>query len=399
MPSQSQKHILNNRIPYIGAHLSRSKGYVNVFENAVRIGANVIQLFSGSPRSLTRVHDVITTQPKRLEDLLAARDTYVRPTQRKNNPEPNQTTDTTSPNVRLFFHAPYFINLSNPVPKKVQLHAEILRQELEVCELAGGEGVVVHTGKRKASDGQTDESAYKTFVTTVQSALEQFHGTSRVLIETSAGEGNSIGVSVEDFVRLYAGSGFTKTEQRDRLGVVIDTCHVFGSGYDISTAENAAKFIHTLHYIHNLPVSCVKLIHLNDSKGTLGSLTDFHENIGKGHLFANHRMDGLETFMKMYVPHGVPFVLETPSEKNRPAKGKEGGIHMEEIAMCKLVWLNVCKKDAISAEPTDTPSSGKAIATSLQVPDKHLPISRVIRKKTTRTKRPAPNERTMKKVE
>ena len=322
--------------PHFGAHLSRAKGYLHALHHAERIGATAIQLFAGSPRQLTRVYDLVQRDPARQEELRAVQD-YTRP-----------TSSGGPPRVRLFFHAPYLINLSHPDKSKRKLHAQILCQELQVCALAGGEGVVVHTGKRKVKEGQTEESAYTTFVQTIQDALYLYDITPitvattyttpppRILIETSAGEGNSIGVSLHDFARLYLHSGFTANERKHRLGIVIDTCHVFGAGYDLSTAVHAQQFLHTFHHVCRLPVSHVKLIHLNDSKGALGSLTDFHEHLGDGQLFANPkgRYDGLKELIRLYVPRGIPFVLETHDQA--PYSRYE-----DEIRLCTKVWASL----------------------------------------------------------
>lgn len=322
--------------PHFGAHLSRAKGYLHALHHAERIGATAIQLFAGSPRQLTRVYDLVQRDPARQEELRAVHD-YTRP-----------TSSGGPPRVRLFFHAPYLINLSHPDKGKRKLHAQILCQELQVCALAGGEGVVVHTGKRKVKEGQTEESAYTTFVQTIQDALSLYDKTPttvattytapppRILIETSAGEGNSIGVRLHDFARLYLHSGFTANERKHRLGIVIDTCHVFGAGYDLSTAVHAQQFLHTFHHVCRLPVSHVKLLHLNDSKGALGSLTDFHEHLGDGQLFANPkgRYDGLKELIRLYVPRGIPFVLETHDQA--PYSRYE-----DEIRLCTKVWASL----------------------------------------------------------
>jgi deoxyribonuclease-4 len=366
---------MNRHTPFFGCHMQRTKGYINTFQRAVDIGANVIQVYSGNPRRLIRVQEELQKSDGRLNDLIAAREQYVAPPLTPSAQENNRSKTQPSPDhdgprhkhgspphVRLFFHSPYLINLSNPDASKMDLNVEILRQELEVCELAGGEGVVVHTGKRKRDDGQTTEDAFKTFVQTIQRALQNFKGQSRVLIETSAGEGNSIGVSVDDFAWLYMHSGFTATERRERLGIVIDTCHVFGAGYDISQPDVVRRFVYTLHQKHKIPVSHIKLIHLNDSKGVLGSLTDFHQNLGMGELYANQNYEGLKELMRMYVPLRVPFVLETPAagrkttlfptasptcprkadaESERPAMvpaPTTSNMHQHEIALCHQLW-------------------------------------------------------------
>ena len=286
MPSSSTA-ITTTTYPPIGAHLARNRasgGYVGAVQAAVALGADCLQVYASPPRQLTFVCDALTAAD--VDDLKHARTLL----------------DETG--VQLFLHTPYTINLCDTT--RLLLNARVLRQQVELCNKVGGKGVVVHTGTRKVPH-QTDAQAHHVYVQTVQQALKGYTGTARVLIETSAGKGNSIGVSVDDFARLYnavvAGVGGDKT-----LGVCVDTCHVYESGYDISRPHVAATYLHALHAQLKGGKRAVKLVHLNDSKKWVGARVDRHEHLGKGGVF-QHSYDTLRVLQYIYAR--VPFVLET----------------------------------------------------------------------------------------
>lgn len=290
---------------HIGSHLSRSGGYYNALQDARSIGANCLQLYTNAPQRLTFAMDVLNNEQR--ADLAKAKQ-YL------------QHSHTTKDPMLLFIHSPYTINLCDT--RKMTVNATVLRQQLEVCELAGGEGVVVHTG----TQGKEQElhHAYETYVRTVRMAMHGFSGRSRVLVETCAGQGRSIGVKVEAFARLY--NGFSREERERQMGVVIDTCHVFAAGYDISTADGVRAFCTEFH--HHISPNDVRLIHLNDSKKACGTCVDRHAHLGEGFVFKSST-DALVQLFAMYA--SVPFVLETHDKKPYPT-------YATEIALCKELY-------------------------------------------------------------
>lgn len=296
---------------YIGAHMSRANGYSNALNDARRIGANCVQLYTNAPQRLTFAIDVLKDEQR--ADL-------ARTKQYLTDSHTNRTSGGINEPMHLFIHTPYTINLCDV--RKMTLNSTVLRQQLEVCELAGGQGVVVHTG----SQGKEQElhHAYETFVRTVRMAIHDFKGKSRVLLETCAGQGRSIGVKSDAFGRLY--NGFTSSEREQHMGIVIDTCHVFAAGYDISTVKGVQNFYREFH--HHIPFHDVRLVHLNDSKKACGTCVDRHEHLGKGFVFESS-MDALVELFRLY--SNVPFVLETHDKQPYT-------VYAKEIALCKALY-------------------------------------------------------------
>lgn len=315
--------------PPIGAHLSRTKatGFHGAVLDAVQLGADAVQVFACPPRQLTLVYDADTDDLRSTQQLLRTH------------------------KVQLFVHTPYTINLCDP--SKQALNACVLRQQLDLCSALGGSGLVVHTGTRKVATGQTEQDAHKTYVGTVARALHGFawrkytyghyEGSGRLLIETSAGKGNSIGVSVDDFATLYNAvvSGVQPVHHK-HLGVCVDTCHVYESGYDISSPATTYAYTRRLHKRLTGGKAAVKLVHLNDSKKWVGARVDRHEHLGDGGLYGQS-YDGLRALQAVY-PR-VPFVLETHDTPPYTAH------YAKELALFRTVYHNTHATTPDPAEP------------------------------------------------
>jgi deoxyribonuclease-4 len=127
----------------------------------------------------------------------------------------------------------------------------------------------------------------------------------QILLETTAGQGNSLGCRFEHFARIIK-----MVEEDEKVGVCLDTCHAFAAGYDISTAEGYEATMEEFQRIIGL--DRLRLIHLNDSKGAAGTSVDRHEHIGQGHL-------GVKPFRLLLQDNrlaDLPFILETPKGKD-----------------------------------------------------------------------------------
>lgn len=290
---------------FIGADLSRVGGYTKAIQDALALNANCIQLFTNSPRRLDFAMDKL--KPNDYADLERAR---------------SITTNTQQP-FKLFIHSPYIMNMCDM--RKMTLNAKLLHQQLQVCDLVGGIGVVVHTGSN--TQKYPTHHAYEIYVRTIREALKNYTGPSRILLETSAGQGHSIGVSIEAFSRLYL--AFSDEERRQKLGIVIDTCHIFAAGYDISTSKGVQDFHNAFHTF--IPKEDVKLFHLNDSKKECGTCVDRHTHLGDGFVFEKS-MDALKELFKLY-PH-TPFVLETHDKHPYP-------LYRKEIELCHQLYQDV----------------------------------------------------------
>ncbi len=198
-------------------------------------------------------------------------------------------------------HDCYLVNLAAPRWAVWKKSVAAFRVELERAERLGIPFLVTHPGSH-AGAGEAEGMCR------VAEALNELHASLpssgvRILLETTAGQGTSLGYQFEQLAVILA-----KVEQAARVGICLDTCHVFAAGYNIRTPDGYRRTLKELDAC--LGLERLKAIHLNDSKGGLGSRVDRHEHIGKGRL-------GLAPFRRFLndsrLPR-VPMILETPKD-------------------------------------------------------------------------------------
>jgi deoxyribonuclease IV len=201
----------------------------------------------------------------------------------------------------VFAHANYLINLATPVPAEWQRAVDVFHDELERAEALGLPFVVIHPGSHR-------EAGLAEGVRRVARAIDVLHERLRghrvrIVLENTAGGGASIGRSLEELARVIGA-----VQEPDRVGVCLDTCHLFAAGYDI---RSRAGYRATMaECARRLGIGRVLAFHLNDAKQPLGSGLDRHEKIGRGHL-------GVEPFRWLVNDRRfarVPMALETPKD-------------------------------------------------------------------------------------
>jgi deoxyribonuclease-4 len=196
-------------------------------------------------------------------------------------------------------HDSYLINLGSPEPVVLQKSLDAFADEIERCERLGIPFLVFHPGSHV---GSGEAAGLQRIADSLNAVLGQKPKCkTQVLLENTAGQGSNLGSRFEQLAEILA-----KTENPNRLGVCLDTCHLFAAGYDLRTRPAYETTFHEFDAIVGL--ERVKVFHLNDSKKGLGSRVDRHENIGKGEL-------GLEPFrFLLNDPRfaGLPMLLETP---------------------------------------------------------------------------------------
>jgi deoxyribonuclease-4 len=171
-------------------------------------------------------------------------------------------------------HSTYLVNLCSEDPEIRKKSWDALADELDRCEQLGVRWLVFHPGSH------TDETeGIKIVAEGMAQALERSPGKSRLLIETTAGQGATLGWRFEQVAAIREG---VPTSLRRRVGVCVDTCHVHAAGYDICTRKGYEATFRELEATVGL--SHVEAFHLNDSKKPRGSRVDRHEHIGKGEL-------------------------------------------------------------------------------------------------------------------
>lgn len=272
---------------YLGAHVSVAGGLANGISAANILGINTIQIHPTPPQRWTSK----AISEEAISEMAIA--------QQSSNVE------------RIFAHAIYLINLAQPDKQKFHLGKLSLVHYLNFMEqlqqtvqpkspnfIAGG--VVVHVGS--AIHYATKTEALERAAYGINWILEQAPGNSMLLLESSAGAGQVIGEKLEDLMWLRE-----QTEQKNRVGIALDTEHMFASGYNWVQTE---EVIHEIEQI--IPIELVKVIHLNDSKVECGSKKDRHENLGEGFI-GEEALKRIVTHQKL---QAIPMVLETPRMKD-----------------------------------------------------------------------------------
>ncbi len=263
------------RTPRLGAHVSVAGGLVTAPGRGLRIGADVIQIFS---KSNTRW----TGRPLEEEEARAFREESVR---------------TGVETVAI--HCAYLINLAS-AKKSVRTRSHYaLEDEARRAAMLGVPYLIMHPG----SSGEDPEETGEARLSAALRAFGRFPRGVTLLLENTAGQGNSIGRSMEQLRRLIDASGAPPD-----VAVCLDSAHLFEAGYDISVDEGWEELLGELARLALLPL--VRLWHLNDSKTVLGSRVDRHAHIGDGNI-------GLSGFRRIVNHPGfrkLPMLLETPKD-------------------------------------------------------------------------------------
>ncbi|KUN25579.1 endonuclease IV [Streptomyces corchorusii] len=217
--------------------------------------------------------------------------------------------------VPAYVHAPYLINFGSHTEATVERSVESLRHSLRRGREIGALGVVVHTGS--ATGGRTREVALKQVRARLLPLLDELtHDDDPfLLLESTAGQGASLCSRTWDF-----GPYFEALDAHPKLGVCLDTCHIFAAGHDLTGPDGMHRTLDLL--VDTVGPGRLKLIHANDSKDVVGAHKDRHENIGAGHIGE----DPFRALMTHPATEGVPLVIETPG-------GKEG--HAADVERLK----------------------------------------------------------------
>ena len=257
----------------IGCHLSSAKGFLAMAKAAEEIGASTFQFFTRNPRGGAAKEWMKTD----VQAMIA----YF------------EKADIAKP----LAHAPYTLNACAKDEAIRNFALETFADDLKRLEMIPGALYNFHPGSHV---GQGAEYGIELIATLLNRTLWPDMGTT-VLLETMAGKGSEVGRNFEELRCII-----DRTELSDKLGICLDTCHVWDGGYDI--VENLDGVLAEFDEIIGL--ERLKAIHLNDSMNVCGSHKDRHEKIGQGKI-------GLEAFARI-INHpklkGVPFYLETPNE-------------------------------------------------------------------------------------
>lgn len=269
----------------LGAHVPVAGGLAKrPFAYAEAIKAEVIQIFVTNPRGWARTNGD-PAQDEVFRATCAERD------------------------ISAFIHAPFLINLGSPNSNTYENSLASTAHALERAAAIGAQGVVIHTGS--AVDPDHVERAWKQIHEGMMPILQSLGDQApMLLLEPTAGQGQSLCRTLDDLT-----SYFDALEWHPKVGVCLDTCHVFAAGHDISIKGGMRTTFDLLFSIAGK--ERLRLIHVNDSMDVCGSLKDRHASIGEGHIGTN----AFKEMMRLPELIDVPMVLETPG--NEPEHGSE----------------------------------------------------------------------------
>lgn len=257
----------------IGCHLSASKGFTNMGEEALKINANTFQFFTRNPRG---------GQAKKIEenDVLG-----LLKIMKENN------------FAKILAHAPYTLNLCSADSKIREFAKNTMLDDLKRMEYVPGNMYNFHPGSHV---GQGIEVGINFIIDALNEILQKEQSTT-VLLETMAGKGSEIGRSFEEIKTIIDG-----VHLKEKLGVCLDTCHVNDAGYDI--VNNFDGVLDEFDRI--IGIEKLKAIHINDSMNPIGSHKDRHQKIGEGTI----GIDAFERIINNEKVKHLPFYLETPHD-------------------------------------------------------------------------------------
>ena len=257
----------------IGAHLSASKGFTHMLDEALSIGANTFQFFTRNPRG-GKAKDIDEQDIK----------TFLQKAQ-----EVNFGT--------ILAHAPYTLNCCSAKPEVRRFALETFQDDLTRMEYTPGMLYNFHPGSHI---GQGEDVGIQQICEILNEVLFE-NMTTTVLLETLAGKGSEIGRNFEELSRIIDG-----IELKDKMGICLDTCHVHEGGYDI--VNNLDGVLEQFDKI--IGIDRLKALHLNDSKNPISAHKDRHEKIGEGYI----GIDAFERIVNNKYLKNLPMFLETPNE-------------------------------------------------------------------------------------
>ena len=257
----------------IGAHLSASKGFTHMLDEALSIGANTFQFFTRNPRG-GKAKDIDEQDIK----------TFLQKAQ-----EVNFGT--------ILAHAPYTLNCCSAKPEVRRFALETFQDDLTRMEYTPGMLYNFHPGSHI---GQGEDVGIQQICEILNEVLFE-NMTTTVLLETMAGKGSEIGRNFEELSRIIDG-----IELKDKMGICLDTCHVHEGGYDI--VNNLDGVLEQFDKI--IGIDRLKALHLNDSKNPISDHKDRHEKIGEGYI----GIDAFERIVNNKYLKNLPMFLETPNE-------------------------------------------------------------------------------------
>lgn len=260
----------------IGAHVSAAGGLHNAPKAAAELGLECFQFFSRPPQG---------GKPSKLGEKEA--DVF-------------KQTMADVGITECYIHTPYVLNFASPIPRVRANTVEIIRGELDRGTMLGVRSAMTHIG---SASKVGEEKGIEYTIDGVKKVLKGYKGTTRLLLEMSAGAGAVIGDTFEEMAAILKGV------DDERVGICWDTAHVFASGYDIRTETALNKVLKD--FDKTIGLDLLELSHCNDSKVDLGEKKDRHEHLGHGFI----GKAGFKAIVNHKAFKNVNLILETPHDE------------------------------------------------------------------------------------
>lgn len=263
---------------YFGAHVSIAGGLVNAPLNAAKLGCEVFQIFSRSPHGgwVAPLNDEIAAMFRKNMELCAQRECYI--------------------------HTPYFINFPSGNNRVRYGSISVVREELERGTQLGAKYVMTHSGSYKDLGA---EAGFEQIVDSLVKVFDGYEGTTRLLLEISAGAGMVVGSSFENMAAILD----HKKLKKFPIGICFDTQHAFASGYDLRTPEAVKATFKK--FDDTIGLERLGMFHCNDSMVPFDSHKDRHQHIGEGEIGKK----GFEAILSHPKLKDKNFILETEHDK------------------------------------------------------------------------------------
>ncbi len=267
----------------VGVHVSIAKSIDLAVDRAQEVGCDTFQIFSRSPRGWS-FKDLADGQVKAFREKLE------------------------KSGIRVpVDHMPYLPNLASPKGEHYRRSVDTLKAELHRSGQLGIPYLVTHLGHYH-DEGK--EGGYAGVIGAVNEAFGSVKNDVMLLLETTSGERNTVGGTFEDIRHILDG-----IERGERVGVCFDTCHTFVGGYELRTPEGLGETMD--HFGRVIGLDRLRVVHLNDAVGDLGSHRDYHEHIGMGTIGE----EGFRNILRHPAFARLPLICETPVDERRDDTG------------------------------------------------------------------------------
>jgi len=260
--------------PMVGLHISSAGSLDLAFDRALELGATAFQMFTRNPNQWK-------FKPISDETVSVFRE------KRKS-----------SGFARIVDHMPYLPNLASPEKSTIKISRYTLDEEVKRCDALGIDYLVVHLGSHL---GKGAAVGIANVAEACDQAIAGSEGKTMILLENMAGQKNSVGARFEEIRGIL-----DNIRAGARVGVCLDTCHLYAAGFDLGSDEAVRNTMGLFDDV--VGFDRLKVVHLNDSKGALGSRLDRHENIGKGKIGRK----GIRAFLHHPGVRERPLIMEAP---------------------------------------------------------------------------------------